>query len=624
MSTDPTSTPPPLSVRFARRSTRGLFLGFSTPRVAAFGCATVIAVAALFVGGPMAFIASGLVWLPLGAVAFVRVAGRPAVEWAGTAGHFGARRVGGQTEFRSRVEKPRPAGTLALPGDAASMRLHVDGASGAVMIHDPHRQTLCAVLSVSHPAFALLDDPDRSLRVSRWGRVIAQLAHSGTCAALQVLEATIPDPARNQSDWWETHGRTDAGWASSQYRALLDQVRLDSSTHRTTISLSLDLRAAARAVKAAGRGVRGAAEVLRADMASLTDALRQAGLRPVGWLDEAELAAIVRQAFEPSVEIDPTSDPAANLAHAGPVAVSESWHRLRHDSSWSSVLWVSEWPRIAVPPDFLHPLVFAPGVRRTLSITSRPQPTDAALRQIRREKTEAIADSAQKARVGQLADLSDSQEYDDLMARERSVISGHTDVEFTGLVTVTAPTAETLDAVDCHDHAGCRAGELRGPAPLRTPDAGLHRRRSPSRADDVLMGDKSIPEPSPPAGTHRTTAGRRPTTSSTLLSAARVGCSRSTARRAGPLHVLNGRHDAQPARWNSNTAGDSPASAGQSWRLSARTSVTDRSCRRAVRPVRWRAAPTAVSDSSRIGPLPRCWPVPTRSSQKRDLARKEC
>jgi len=70
----------------------------------------------------------------------------------------------------------------------------------------------------------------------------------------------------------------------------------------------------------------------------------------------------------------------------------------------------------------------------------------AALRQIRREKTETVADSAQKARVGQLADLSDSQEYDDLMARERSVISGHTDVEFTGLLTVTTPTAEALDA----------------------------------------------------------------------------------------------------------------------------------------------------------------------------------
>lgn len=440
-----TSTAAPISVRFARRSTRGLLLGFSTPRVIVLGCAVGVAVAVLFLGGSMAFFVSSLVWLPLAASAVVRIAGRPAVEWAATATHFAIRKAGTQTEFRAKVEKPRPAGTLALPGDAASMRLHVDQNSAAAMIHDPHRETLTAVLLVSHPAFALLDDPDRALRVNRWGRVIAQLAQSGTCAALQVLEATIPDPARSQTEWWENNGHDDGGWAATQYGALLDQVRLDSSTHRTTVSLSLDLRAAARAIKAAGRGIRGAAEVLRGDMGCLSDALRQAGLRPVRWLDEEELAGVVRQAFDPAVLVDSTGDPAANLTHAGPVAVSESWHRLRHDSAWSTVLWIAEWPRITVPPDFLHAIVFAPGVRRTLSITSRPLATDAALRQIRREKTEAVADSTQKARIGQLADLSDAQEYDDLLARERSVISGHTDVEFTGLVTVTAPTPDALD-----------------------------------------------------------------------------------------------------------------------------------------------------------------------------------
>jgi hypothetical protein len=201
-----------------------LLLGFSSPRVAAFGCAAAVAVAALFVGGPMALVVSGVVWAPLATAVFVRVAGRPAVEWAATAAHFGARKATGQVEFRARVEKPRPAGTLALPGDAASMRLHVDEGSGAAMVHDPHRETLSAVLSVSHPAFALLDDPDRSQRVSRWGRVLAQLAQSGTCAGVQVLEATIPDPARSQSEWWETHGSNDGGWAATQYTALLDQV----------------------------------------------------------------------------------------------------------------------------------------------------------------------------------------------------------------------------------------------------------------------------------------------------------------------------------------------------------------------------------------------------------------
>ncbi|MDP9442131.1 MAG: hypothetical protein M3P34_08145, partial [Actinomycetota bacterium] len=39
-----------------------------------------------------------------------------------------------------------------------------------------------------------------------------------------------------------------------------------------------------------------------------------------------------------------------------------------------------------------------------------------------------------------------AQEYEDLLERERSIIAGHTDVEFTGLVTVTALTREQLDA----------------------------------------------------------------------------------------------------------------------------------------------------------------------------------
>ena len=435
----------PLRVRFARHSTRGLLLGFSAPRVAVLGAAGIGAVVALFAGGVMALALSAVVCVPLVASAVVRAGGRPVVEWAATAAHYQVRKAGAQTEFRARPARPRPAGTLALPGDAASLRLYRDEASGAAMVHDPHRHTLSAALLVTHPAFALLDDSDRAGRVGRWGRVLAGLASSGTCAAVQVLEATVPDPALGQREWWAAQGSQADGWAERQYQALLDQVSLESSTHRTTVSISLDLKAAARAVRTAGRGVEGAAEVLRSDMASLADALRLAGLRAAGWLSERDLAAVIRDAFDPEARLN-SADPGANLSRAGPMAVAENWDCLRHDTAWSQVLWVSEWPRIAVPADFLHPLVFAPGVRRRLCIFARPLPTDTALRQIRREKTEAVSDSAQKARVGQLADLSDAQEYEDLLARERSIISGHTDVEFTGLVAVTAPNREDLYA----------------------------------------------------------------------------------------------------------------------------------------------------------------------------------
>jgi len=441
-----TATTPEPTYRFGRRPTRGLILGFSAPRVAAIGISVGLAVAGLFTARAAGLAVTALVWAPLAATAFVRVGGRPAIEWATTAGHWGLRKAAGQTEYRSRIpQRPRPAGTLALPGDAAALRFHHDEISGAVMIHDPHRQTMTAAVSVAHPAFVLLDSDERTARVARWGRVYAMLAHSGTVAALQVLEETVSDPATGQADSYATRGVHDGSWPDQQYRTLLDQVRLGAGTHRSTIAVSLDLRAAGRAVKAAGGGITGGAAVLRADMTNLADALRQAGLTVGAWLDETHLAAVIRNAYDPTATVQP-GDPAAELGNAGPIAVTESWDRLRHDSGQSVVLWIAEWPRIDVAADFLHAVVFAPDIRRSLSITARPLPTGEALRQLRRDRTDAVADAAQKAKVGQLADLSDTQEYEDLLARERSVVAGHTDVEFTGFVTVTAPDGEALDA----------------------------------------------------------------------------------------------------------------------------------------------------------------------------------
>jgi hypothetical protein len=435
----------PITVRFGRRSTRGLLLGFSTLRVAAIGLAAVVAVAGLVAAGPVGFIASALIWGPLAATAFVRVAGRPAVEWLGTAGHYGGRKTTGQTEYRARIAAPRPAGTLGLGGDAASLRFYVDPDSGFAAIHDPHRQTLTAVISVSHPAFVLLDRDDQAQRVSRWGRVLAGLAQSGTLAACQVLEATVADSGDGVTDWYQQRGAHDGGWADVQYSTLLEGAHLGSSTHRTTISIALDMRAAGRAIKAAGGGVAGAATLLRQDMVSLADGLRQSGLTIGQWLNETELATIIRHAYDPAVADLPGTS-GGSLGHAGPLAISEHWDHMRHDSAWSSVMWISEWPRIDVPPDFLYPLIFAPGVRKTLSILARPLSSEVALRQLRKEKTEAAADQNQKARVGQIADLSDAQEYQDLIERERSVIAGHTDIEFSGLIAVTAGSREQLDA----------------------------------------------------------------------------------------------------------------------------------------------------------------------------------
>jgi hypothetical protein len=438
-----TSSPP--SVRFGRRSTRGLLLGLSTARCISAGAAVAAFVLGLVAAGGIGLVASGVLWVPLLAATFVTWQGLSLSEWVPVVTFWKTRSAVRQHEYRARVSVPRPAGTMALPGDAAPLRFYEDPQSAACMVHDPHRQTLSATVAVTHPAYVLLSPGDQQGRVSAWGRLLATLSKSGYCAAIQVLEATVPDPGTGVAGFYARHGTHDGGWADTNYAALLAQSSHGPSAHRTTITLSLDMRKAAKSIKEAGRGVKGGAAVLRSQMEALDYSLRAADLHIDRWLDASSLAVVVRQAYDPSATLRPDSA-GATLRSAGPVGVSEHWSYLRHDSGYSTVLWISEWPRQNASPNFLHPVIFAQGVRRSLSLVAHPLGASEALRQIRKEKTEAVTDSAQKAKVGQLLDLSDAQEYEDVLVREQALIAGHADVEFSGFLTVTAPSRDELAA----------------------------------------------------------------------------------------------------------------------------------------------------------------------------------
>jgi hypothetical protein len=436
------------TVRFGRLSSRGFLLGFSGLQVACLAGASAVAIPAVFLTGATGLVVTALVWIPMVGAAVLPWAGRPAIETAPTAAHFLTRRVAGQTSFTARPNTPRPAGTLALPGDAAALRFHLLGETGAVMLHDPHARTLTAVAHLSHPAYVLLSPDEQARRVHGWGRALAGLAASGTCARAQILESALPDSGHGITDWWAQHRsphRDD--WPVRQYDELMTTHAPAASTHRTLIALSLDLRKANRASRETGRGIMAATSVLGQEMTVFELSLRAAELTLDTWLDPGELAALLRGAYDPGAypPLD-TSIGGRTLATAGPVAVEEQWDHLRHDTGFSTVLWVSEWPRIDVPAHFLHAIVFAPGIRKTLSITATPLSTSAAMRDIRKAKVEYLTDAEQRSRIGALADMADAQELSDVLDRERALIGGHADLRFTGLITVTAPGREELSA----------------------------------------------------------------------------------------------------------------------------------------------------------------------------------
>ena len=456
------------SVRFGRRPQRGLLLGFSTARVACLAVAFATFSSAVFLNGLSGLVVVAPVWLTLIVLTFLTWSGRYAVEVAPTVGHFLLRQAGRQTRFRARPSAPRPAGTLALPGDAAALRFHLDETSGAVMVHDPHEQTLTAVTRVRHPAYVLLSPDEQARRVHGWGRALAGLA-SSNCARIQILETALPDSGHGITGWWKDRGTKDSQqWAVGEYEDLLRECAPAASTHRTLIAVSLDLRQASRAIRQSGRRIRGAAAVLRQEMTSFEAGLRAAELQPGGWLGPTELAAVLRGAYDPAAKRLVDQGAAGGvLASAGPVALDEHWDHLRHDTGFSAVLWISEWPRVEVPSFFLHVLVFQPGIRKTLSITATPLSTQQAMRDIRKAKVEYLTDAAQKARIGAVADLADDRELGDVMEREHALIGGHADLRFTGLLTVTGPDRGELESAVAQveraaTQAGCETRRLVG------------------------------------------------------------------------------------------------------------------------------------------------------------------
>jgi len=200
--------------------------------------------------------------------------------------------------------------------------------------------------------------------------------------------------------------------------------------------------------------------VLRQEMATLVSALRSADLDPSPWLTTGQLAVMLRTAYDPAIGpvLERHGQLGQDLATAGPVAVAETWNRLRTDSGYHAVLWISEWPRSMVYPGFLAPVVLSTGIQRSISLICTPLRTDQAVRDIRKKKVEYISDQAQRAKIGQIQDAAQTAEYEDVLRQEADLTAGHGVLRYTGLIALTAPTPEELDtAVAAIEQAAIQA-----------------------------------------------------------------------------------------------------------------------------------------------------------------------
>ena len=440
----------PASIKFPHRSRRGILLGLSASQLVSVSAAGLLLLAVLVTRGIVGALELLPLWGAVAAFVLLRYRGRSLADWAPVATRYALRRLRGQLVWLARPSRrPVREGLLHLPGSAASLRVVTapDRRYGAV--HNPHAGTLTAVVKVSSRAYALLDPGTQNANVSGWGRALAALARTGHVARIQVVERTVPDSGDALRRYWEEHGRPDAPLAGGLYAELIQNAGPAAAPHEAYVAIALDFKAARRLINQAGGGLTGSFAVLAQLTSAFEQSARTAGLNPTGWLSATEIAAVARTAYDPKsrAALDRWSAngrPAADPAAAGPVVVVEKADHISTDSAHHSTYWVENWPRTETNPGFLHQMLFASGVRRSVSLSFEPKSLDSAMRDVQRKKASVIADSAERARKGQVSSEADSVEYQDIQNRERQLIAGHADVALTGLVTVSADTEEEL------------------------------------------------------------------------------------------------------------------------------------------------------------------------------------
>lgn len=444
------------TARFGRRERRGVLLGLSGGQTMLLGGACALLVLGMYARGGAGVLIAAPLWIPLAAVALVTSRGRTLVVWLPILAHWSARRLTGQTEYRIKIARPRLVGQLTLPGDAARMRLLVSPVSNTALIHDRFARTLTCVAAVSAPAFDLVDVDTQHGRVAGWGRLLASLTPATGVARVQVLQRTVPETGVDLASYWAANGVRDGSWAAHVVADLVARAP-SRARHEVYVAISLSVPRASALAKSAA--------AVEQQMAAISAAAGRADLRIECWLDHAALGRLLRTAYDPAA-VSTAAPQAGASGLTGPMAISEEWDRLRADGALHAVYWIAEWPRDEVTAGFLRPLTFATATH-ALSITAKPQPTATALRDIRKAKADHHTDAAQRARIGQLADEAMNTEANDVAERERELAAGHTVLDFTGLLTVTATNADELDAA-CAEleiaagQAGCELRRLVG------------------------------------------------------------------------------------------------------------------------------------------------------------------
>lgn len=398
-----------------------------------------------------------------GLVAFWPVAGRTLEQWVPTVARWATIRMLGRDRYISPAPLlgHGPDGTAVQqpPPTLADVRLIAvplaAGGRPVGVIHDRRSGTYAAVLAVRGRSFQLADTPEKQRRLAAWGGVLAGLARaSSPVHRLQWIERTVPEDADVMGRYLAEAVRVPRQHPTlASYLELVDRAGPTAPQHETLLVVAISTVRARRAIKLAGGGDAGAAEVLLREVVSVQRTLASADIVVDGILTPRLLAGALRTAFDPAARVGLARRAAAagdeagtDPANAWPLATATSWASYRTGEVWHATYWVAQWPRSPVGPDFLAPLLVGVTGMRSIAVTMEPVSPLRAHREVEHAVLKGLADEELRARAGFTSTARRRRAQETAARREQELADGHADYRLAGYLTVTAGSLDELEA----------------------------------------------------------------------------------------------------------------------------------------------------------------------------------
>jgi hypothetical protein len=293
----------------------------------------------------------------------------------------------GYTTYRAEVVQWL-AGELTLPGTLAATELLTaeDGCGGWYgLVRDRHTGYLTATLRVASVSTWLADTEDADRWVANWGTWLASVGYLPALRWVTVTVDTAPDPGSTLTS--QVGAAIDPA-APRPAVEIMDQLVATAPTAAADVGTWVSLTFDPRAFRAQPHNVPAAVAEVGQAVTGLESALGACGVTVLGRARAADIAGMVRVAFDPAVRgqvtrllgtgISRELEEKVTWASVGPAGAEECWDRYRHDSG-VSVSWAwREAPRQNVTADVLARLVGPGAFPKRASLQYRPLPAAVA------------------------------------------------------------------------------------------------------------------------------------------------------------------------------------------------------------------------------------------------------